>query len=66
VVLLRLTVEALGSFKESGYEIDWLAVALAGASLAALLWKNINSIWLLLIGAGVGMLRAWVFHKTGA
>ncbi len=65
VVLLRLTREALSTASPSG-TIDLLALLIATISLAALLWKNVNSIWLLLAGAAVGVTRTWFFHKTGA
>jgi chromate transporter len=66
VVLMRLAGDALGIVTPNGYGMDWAAAALAALSLIALLWKNFNSIWLLLIGAAVGMIRAWVLRKTGA
>lgn len=40
--------------------VDWLTLALAGIAAALLLRWKINSVWLVLGGAGVGLINAWL------
>lgn len=53
VVLLRLTRETL--IPAGLHQIDWLAAVMTMACLAVLIWKHINSTWLVVAGAAIGV-----------
>jgi chromate transporter len=59
VVLCRLAVEALGTAGTEQFTLNWQAAALAATSLLLLIWKKVNSAWLMLAGAGAGLLHAY-------
>ena len=55
VVLCQLGAAAL---------VDWLAIGLALGAFLCLLWKRLNSSWLMLGGAAVGLVAS-IFQKSG-
>ena len=49
----------LGKAGQAQFQLDWPAVILAAASLFLLIWKNVNSVWLILAGAVLGIVHTY-------
>jgi chromate transporter len=57
VVSIGLAIDTLGHPAAGSYRLDWMAVGVMAASLGLLFWKSVNSVWLVLAGAGVGLIH---------
>ncbi len=53
VVTMQLTREAI---------VDWLTLALAVGALVLLIWRNVNSAWIVVGGAVIGAGRVWLMR----
>jgi chromate transporter len=60
VVLCRLAAEALGQAGQAEFQLNRPAAMVAAGALFLLVWKNVNSIWLILAGAALGIVHTYL------